>query len=243
LSAAEKVKLMNNELHILAFGAHPDDVEIGMGGTIAKYAEKGYCIGICDLTFAELSSNGTVERRQQEANDAARILGVAARINLGLPDRGLHLTEEAVRSIVAVIRRYRPRVVFAPYWVDRHPDHGHCARLVEEAVFSAGIRRYKTEPDLPAHRVESVYYYMINAWDRPHFVIDISDTIEKKIASLRAYESQFTKTAGSVDTPLTNGYIETVESRERLFGKEVGVKFAEGFFTKKPIRIHDLLGV
>ncbi|GAJ40182.1 bacillithiol biosynthesis deacetylase BshB1 [Saccharococcus caldoxylosilyticus] len=234
---------MNEELHILAFGAHPDDVEIGMGGTIAKYAEKGYRIGICDLTLAELSSNGTVERRQQEANNAARILGVATRINLGLPDRGLYPTEEAIKNIVTVIRRYRPLVVFAPYWVDRHPDHGHCARLVEEAVFSAGIRRYQAEPGLLAHRVSSVYYYMINAWDRPHFVIDISDTIEKKIASLRAYESQFTKTAGSVDTPLTNGYIETIESRERLFGKEVGVMFAEGFFTKKPIHIHDLLGV
>jgi N-acetylglucosamine malate deacetylase 1 len=232
------------QLHMLAFGAHPDDVEIGMGGTIAKYAEKGYRIGICDLTLAELSSNGTVELRQKEAREAADILGVAKRINLGLPDRGLYVTEEAVKSIVSVIRRYRPRVVFAPYWVDRHPDHGHCAHLVEEAVFSAGIRRYKTEPDLPAHRVHSVYYYMINAWERPHFVIDISDTIDKKIASLRSYESQFTKAAGSVDTPLTDGYIEMVESRERLLGKEVGVTFAEGFFTKKPIKIfNDLLGV
>lgn len=232
------------QLHMLAFGAHPDDVEIGMGGTIAKYAEKGYRIGICDLTLAELSSNGTVELRQKEAREAADILGVAARINLGLPDRGLYVTEEAVKSIVSVIRRYRPRVVFAPYWVDRHPDHGRCAHLVEEAVFSAGIRRYKTEPDLPAHRVHSVYYYMINAWERPHFVIDISDTIDKKLASLRAYESQFTKTAGSVDTPLTDGYIEMVESRERLLGKEAGVMFAEGFFTKKPLKIaNDLLGV
>lgn len=243
--AEEKVRQMEYEqLYMLAFGAHPDDVEIGMGGTIAKYAKKGYRIGICDLTLAELSSNGTVELRQKEATDAANILGVATRINLGLPDRGLHPTEEAVRSIASVIRRYRPRVVFAPYWVDRHPDHGHCARLVEEAVFSAGIRRYKTEPDLPAHRVPSVYYYMINAWERPQFVIDISDTIDKKIASLRAYESQFTKTAGSVDTPLTDGYIDMVESRERLFGKEVGVTFAEGFFAKKPLKIsNDLLGV
>ncbi|KYD27866.1 MULTISPECIES: bacillithiol biosynthesis deacetylase BshB1 [Anoxybacillaceae] len=232
------------QLHMLAFGAHPDDVEIGMGGTIAKYAEKGYRIGICDLTLAELSSNGTVELRQKEAREAADILGVATRINLGLPDRGLYVTEEAVKSIVSVIRRYRPHVVFAPYWVDRHPDHGRCAHLVEEAVFSAGIRRYKTEPDLPAHRVHSVYYYMINAWDRPHFVIDISDTIDKKIASLRSYESQFTKAAGSVDTPLTDGYIEMVESRERLLGKEAGVMFAEGFFAKKPLKIaNDLLGV
>jgi bacillithiol biosynthesis deacetylase BshB1 len=239
----DKVSRMGYEpLHILAFGAHPDDVEIGMGGTIAKYAKQGYRIGICDLTLAELSSNGTVEIRQQEAENAAKILGVTARMNLHLPDRGLYKAEEAIRKIVTVIRKYRPHVVFAPYWVDRHPDHGHCAFLVEEAVFSAGIHRYEAE-GLPAHRVHSLYYYMINACERPHFVIDISETMETKIASLRAYESQFTKTDQSVDTPLTNGYIETVESRERLWGKEVGVAFAEGFMTKKPLMISmDLLG-
>jgi len=230
------------ELHLLAFGAHPDDVEIGMGGTLAKYANQGYSVGICDLTLAELSSNGTVAIRQQEATRAAELLGVKTRLNLRLNDRGLYKTDEAIRQIAAVIRQYRPRVVFAPYWVDRHPDHGNCAFLVEEAVFSAGIRRYDTGGH-SAHRVTALYYYMINAYDRPHFVIDISDTIEAKLASLRAYESQFTKTAQSVDTPLTNGYIETVESRERLFGKQVGVAFAEGFMTKQPLLIsHDLIG-
>jgi len=230
------------ELHLLAFGAHPDDVEIGMGGTLAKYAKQGYSVGICDLTLAELSSNGTVEIRQQEATRAGELLGVKTRLNLRLPDRGLYKTDDAIRQIAAVIRQYRPRVVFAPYWVDRHPDHGNCAFLVEEAVFSAGISRYEAFGH-PAHRVRALYYYMINAYDRPHFVVDISDTMEMKLASLRAYESQFTKTAQSVDTPLTNGYIETVESRERLFGKQVGVAFAEGFMTKQPLLIsHDLIG-
>lgn len=233
---------MKDELHILAFGAHPDDVEIGMGGTIAKYAQQGYAVGICDLTLAELSSNGTVDIRQQEAERAAQLLGVKTRLNLRLPDRGLYKTEEALRQITTVIRQYRPRVVFAPYWVDRHPDHANCAFLVEEAVFSAGIHRYEAG-GYPAHRVPSLYYYMINAYERPHFVVDISETIHIKLSSLRAYESQFEKTAQSVDTPLTNGYIETVESRERLFGKQVGVAFAEGFMTKQPLVIsHDLIG-
>ncbi|GGJ60532.1 bacillithiol biosynthesis deacetylase BshB1 [Anoxybacillus voinovskiensis] len=230
------------ELHLLAFGAHPDDVEIGMGGTLAKYAKQGYSVGICDLTLAELSSNGTVEIRQQEATRAAELLGVKTRINLSLNDRGLYKTDDAIRQIAAVIRQYRPRVVFAPYWMDRHPDHGNCAFLVEEAVFSAGISRYEAF-GYPAHRVTALYYYMINAYERPHFVIDISDTMDVKLASLRAYESQFTKTVQSVDTPLTNGYIETVESRERMFGKQVGVAFAEGFMTKQPLLIsHDLIG-
>jgi bacillithiol biosynthesis deacetylase BshB1 len=244
LSMKNKVNNMNDRsLHILAFGAHPDDVEIGMGGTIAKYARKGYKIGICDLTLAELSSNGTVELRQQEAKEAAHILGVTERVNLRLPDRSLLKNEAYIHKIVSVIREYRPSLVFAPYWVDRHPDHGNCASLVEEAVFSAAIRRYEDERNLPAHRVKSLYFYMINGFHQPSFLIDISDTIELKLASLRAYKSQFEKTAGSVDTPLTNGYIETVESRERLFGKEAGVPFAEGFISKKPILIsHDLLG-
>ena len=230
-------------MHMLAFGAHPDDVEIGMGGTIAKYAQQGYDIGICDLTLAELSSNGTVHIRQQEAKRAAAILGVNTRIQLQLPDRGLTVQKEYIDQIVTVIRTYRPKVVFAPYWEDRHPDHGQCAKLVEEAVFSAAICRYEDRRQLPPHRVHAVYFYMINGFHRPHFVVDISDTIDKKLASLRAYESQFERKIDSVDTPLTNGYIETVESRERLFGKEVGVSFAEGFMTKKPlILVHDLLG-
>lgn len=230
-------------MHILAFGAHPDDVEIGMGGTIAKYAQQGYDIGICDLTLAELSSNGTVHTRQQEAKRAADILGVRTRIQLKLPDRGLTVQKEHIDPIVTVIRTYRPKVVFAPYWEDRHPDHGQCAKLVEEAVFSAAVCRYEDRRQLPPHRVHAVYFYMINGFHRPHFVVDISDTIDKKLASLRAYESQFERKSDSVDTPLTNGYIETVESRERLFGKEVGVSFAEGFMTKKPlILVHDLLG-
>jgi N-acetylglucosamine malate deacetylase 1 len=234
---------MSKLLDILAIGAHPDDVEIGMGGSIAKYANKGFKIGICDLTKAELSSNGTVSVRQEEAKRAGEILGVTKRIQLTLPDRGLYLTESAIQSIVTVIREYQPRIIFVPYFEDRHPDHGQCARLVEEAVFSAGIRKYKDTMDLPSHRVQSIYYYMINGFHKPDFVIDISNTIDKKLTSLRAYESQFEKTLGSTETPLTNGYIESVESRERLYGKEVGVMYAEGFKTKNPILLsEDLLG-
>ena len=234
---------MSYTLDILAIGAHPDDVEIGMGGTIANYANKGFKIGICDLTMAELSSNGTVAIRQDEAKLAGEILGITKRIQLSLPDRGLYITESAIQSIVTIIREYRPEIVFVPYFEDRHPDHGQCSRLVEEAVFSAGIRKYKDELDQPSHKVQTIYYYMINGFHQPDFVIDISDTIDKKLESLRAYASQFEKTEISANTPLTNGYIESVENRERLFGKEVGVSYAEGFKTKKPILLsNDLLG-
>lgn len=231
-----------NDIDILAFGAHADDVEIGMGGTLAKFAQQGKNIVICDLTKAEMSSNGTVPLRMKEAAKAAEILGVK-RISLNLPDRGLYMKEEYIQKVIEVIRQYKPKLVFAPFLEDRHPDHGNCAKLVEEAVFSAGVRKYMEDTGLEAHRVKNMYYYMINGFHKPDFVIDITSTISKKLDSLRAYESQFEQKDTTVETPLVNGYIETVEARERMFGKEVGVDYAEGFMSKKPFLVEiDLLG-
>lgn len=231
------------ELDILAFGAHADDVEIGMGGTIAKFANQAYKVGICDLTHAELSSNGTVELRKQEALKAADILGVSVRETLNLKDRGLFLNEQSIQVVTSMIRKYRPKLVFAPYFVDRHPDHGNCGRIVEEAVFSAGVKKYECAEKLEAHRVKQLFFYMINGFHKPNFLVDISEYIDQKIAGLQAYESQFVKGEGTVDTPLVNGYIDTIEARERMFGKEVNVPYAEGFITKRPLLInHDLLG-
>lgn len=232
----------SNKLDILAIGAHADDVEIGMGGTIAKYVAMRKNVGICDLTKAELSSNGTVELRLKEAEKAARILGVSVRETLDLPDRGLYISEEYIKKIAKVIRKYRPELLFIPYFEDRHPDHGNCARLVEEAVFSAGIQKFNTGDGLGPHRVKAVYSYMINGFHKPDFLIDISEYMETKKQALQAYESQFIKNDSSFDTPLVNGYIETVQSRERLFGKDAGIMYAEGFKTKAPLVIRDLLG-
>ncbi|MBA4536102.1 bacillithiol biosynthesis deacetylase BshB1 [Bacillus aquiflavi] len=231
----EKSETIN--VDILAFGAHADDVEIGMGASIVKLTKAGKKVAICDLTEAELSSNGTVMLRKEEAKKAASILGVSFRQTIGLPDRGLQLKEEYIKKIVAIIRRYRPATVFAPFFEDRHPDHGNCARLVEEAVFSAGIRKYDCGSNLSYHKVANIYFYMINGFHKPDFVIDVSDEIDQKLASLQAYASQFNQEA-SFKTPLTNGYIETVKARERLFGKEVGVEFAEGFKVKRPLLVN-----
>ncbi|MEK5381144.1 bacillithiol biosynthesis deacetylase BshB1 [Niallia sp. FSL W8-0635] len=231
-----------NNIDILAFGAHADDVEIGMGATIAKYAALGKKIVICDLTESNLSSNGTVARRKQEAKEAGRVLGIVDRITLQFPDRGLYVEEQAIQKVVAVIRSYKPKLVFSPYWEDRHPDHGNCTKIVKEAVFSAGIRNYHANNTEP-HKVQNVYYYMINGFHKPDFVIDTSDFMKRKEASLNCYQSQFVKAEDSVDTPLTNGYIDTIEAREKLFGKEVGVLYAEGFIKSKPILLNqDLLG-
>jgi N-acetylglucosamine malate deacetylase 1 len=228
-------KMEQLKLDILAFGAHADDVEIGMGGTIAKYADLGIAIGICDLTESEMSSNGTVELRKSEAFKASEILGVKVRETLQFPDRGLFLHESYIRLVAERIRKYKPETIFVPYHEDRHPDHGNCSRIVEEAVFSAGIRKFETELFNEPHRVNKVYFYMINGFHKPDFTIDISSYMSKKKMSLEAYQSQFVRNAGSYQTPLVNGYIETIEARERLFGKEVGVEYAEGFKTKKPL--------
>ncbi|GER67907.1 bacillithiol biosynthesis deacetylase BshB1 [Weizmannia acidilactici] len=229
---------MTGKVDILAFGAHADDVEIGMAASIAKWASLGKKVAICDLTEAELSSNGTVENRKIEAKKSAASLGVAERMTLQLPDRGLFMLDEYIRKITGVIRAFKPEVIFAPYHEDRHPDHGNCGRLVEEAFFSAGIRKYVSDPDLPYHKPKHLYFYMVNGSHQPDFIVDVSDYMDKKIESLHAYESQFSDGKNNVSTPLTDGYIETVVSRERLFGKELGVKYAEGFLSKKPLLVN-----
>jgi N-acetylglucosamine malate deacetylase 1 len=217
----------------LAFGAHADDVEIGMGAAIKKETERGREVIICDLTEAELSSNGSVDIRRKEAQDAAGILGVNNRVNLQLPDRGLYLQEDFILKMVSCIRKFKPEYVFAPYWVDRHPDHGSCAKLVKEAVFSSGIKNIKDPDGLHAHKVKNIFYYFINSPERPSLFLDVSDSYSYKIKALQAYPSQFIKTADSVDTPLTNGYIERVEARDRLFGLEAGAAYAEGFIPEQ----------
>ena len=234
---------MQREIDILAFGAHADDVEIGMGGTVAKFAAAGKRIVICDLTQAEMSSNGTIHTRMEEAKNAGETLGIMHRINAYLPDRGLLLKEEYIARIASIIRIYQPKLVFVPYEIDRHPDHGNCAKLVEEACFSAGVRKFVDERDQPPHRVENMFYYMINGFHKPDFAIDVSDYIELKAEGLKAYKSQFEMTESSHKTPLVDDYIESVIARDKMIGKEVGVRYAEGFFSKKPLLLaNDLLG-
>lgn len=236
-------KLSQQEIDVLAFGAHPDDVEIGMAGSIAKWVASGKSIVICDLTEAELSSNGNVESRRVEAANSAEILGIKERINLQLPDRGLYISDENINLIAGVIRKYKPKLIFAPYEKDRHPDHGNCSHLVREAFFSAGICKYKVKEGYPAHKANNLFFYLINGFTKPHFMIDISDFMDKKVEALKAYQSQFFLNQDGVRTPLTDGYIESLVSRERLFGKEVGVTYAEGFMTSTSLLIHwDIFG-
>ncbi|AOZ91318.1 bacillithiol biosynthesis deacetylase BshB1 [Paenibacillus crassostreae] len=227
---------MINQLDILVFGAHADDAEIGMAGTIYKHIEAGLRVGICDLTYAEMSSNGTVETRKQEAIEAGELLKLSSRTNLGLPDRGLTITPGHIEAVTAEIRRHAPRIVFAPYWEDRHPDHVACSKLVEEAVFNAKLRRYM--PDLPIVNVEQLYFYFINDLGQVDLIVDTTQQYEMKEKALSCYRSQFEqKVTDTVATPLNQGYIERVKSRDRLVGQRRLVPFAEGFAVKTPFLV------
>ncbi|MCL6602353.1 MAG: bacillithiol biosynthesis deacetylase BshB1 [Paenibacillus sp.] len=222
------------KLDILIFGAHADDAEIGMAGTIAKHTAAGFSVGLCDLTAAEMSSNGTVEQRKLEAQQAADLLGVKVRTNLGLPDRGLFMTQENLDAVTAEIRKFSPELVFAPYWEDRHPDHIACSKLVEEAVFNAKLRKYM--PELPVVTAPQLYFYFINDLGRTDLIVDVTDHYTAKENALSCYRSQFQKTPGEeyVSTPLNNGYIERIRSRDTLLGQRRLIPYAEGFATKVP---------
>lgn len=225
---------------LLVFGPHPDDLEIGLGGTIARHVGSGHLVGLCDLTRGELGSNGTVEQRAAEAEAARAVLGAAWRECLGWPDGGIG-TEDHVRSAAAFIRRHRPRAVAVPHWHDRHPDHLAASETLTRAVFKSGLRRY--DADGEAFRPAWVCYYFINDASTPSFVVDVSDHYETKRRALASYGSQFTTAAkGAVETRLTSPrFAQLIESRDAQFGALAGVAFAEGVVVKEPVLREGLL--
>ncbi len=223
------------ELDLLAFGPHPDDAEIGLGGTLAKHAACGFRVGICDLTRGELGSNGTVETRQTEADAARKVLGIPVNENLGWPDGGIGSDPHHVRDAAEIIRRLRPRTIAVPYWDDRHPDHVDASRVLTEAAFKSGLRRYAASGE--PWRPEWVCYYFINDSAPATFLVDVSDWYGTKRKALACYTSQFQLTdAGTVSTRLnTPRFQQLIESRDAQFGALAGVAFAEGLIVKDPI--------
>ncbi len=227
-------------LDLLAFGPHPDDIEIGLGGTVARHVALGCSVGLCDLSVGEMGSNGTAEERVAEAEAARAVLGAAWRENLGLPDGALDAEPEQVRAVVALIRRWQPRVIAVPYDRDRHPDHAGASRLLIRAVFNAGLRRYSCEGD--PWRPEWVCHYFINDAGVPSFVVDVSRYYDVKRRALACHVSQFGAASGDrVATRLTSSrFRQLVESRDAQFGANAGVAFAEGIIVREPIVRPDL---
>jgi bacillithiol biosynthesis deacetylase BshB1 len=227
---------------ILAIAAHRDDVEQTCGGTLLAMRALGYRTAILDLTAGESGTRGTAAERTAEAAEAARILGVAHREALDLPDGNVQNTYENRLKIAAVLRRLRPRVVILPYWQGRHPDHYTSATLGYEACFLAGLSRVETPGGEPSHRPYKILYASLYADVRPTFVVDITPHMETRLASLLAYRSQYGNQSQGIGL-----FVPEEEIRERTFatarhyGLLAGVRYAEPFVQKEVALVDDLL--
>jgi bacillithiol biosynthesis deacetylase BshB1 len=227
---------------LLAIAAHRDDVELGCGGTLIKAAKQGYTTAILDLTQGEMGTRGSAELRASEASRAAELMGVAARENLGLPDAGVVNTPETRVRLARAIRRFRPRVVIAPAPQGRHPDHGVTAQLVRDACFVAGLA--KIEPDLAQHRPHKVLHSVTYRQDfqRPTFVVDISDEFEQKLAAIRCYASQFDGIIqGGEVYPNGEPLYDVVRHYAAYYGTLIRTRYGEPYFTTEMMRVDDVV--
>ncbi|MCP4457906.1 MAG: bacillithiol biosynthesis deacetylase BshB1 [Cytophagales bacterium] len=236
-------------IDVLAIGAHPDDVELGAGGTLVVQKALGQTIGILDLTRGEMGTRGTAEIRDQEATEAGRILDLDVRDNMEFKDVFFKEDEEHKMKLVQKIRLYRPKIVLTNAEEDRHPDHGRAAKLVEEACFWAGLKRIETVDDSgnaqEPHRPTHVYHFIQSRSNTPDFYVDISDVHEQKIEAYKAYKSQFfDPTSVEPETYVSSqNFISMVESRAREYGQRIGVQYAEGFTTRGFLGVRELGGL
>jgi bacillithiol biosynthesis deacetylase BshB1 len=226
------------QIDILAFGAHPDDVELSAAGTLLKHAAEGYTIGVVDLTQGELGSRGTIQTRYDEAARASEILGLTARVNLKIPDGFFEHTEENLRLVIEQIRRYRPKIVLANAFSDRHPDHGKGSKLVSDACFLAGLVKVKTfweaHPQEP-HRPDVVYHYIQDRMIQPDFVVDITDFVDRKFEAIQAYQTQFwDPNSTEPKTPISGEeFFDFLRGRMSGLGRDAGARYAEGFCVER----------
>lgn len=236
------------KVDILAIGAHPDDVELGCGGTLAKLISEGKKVAIVDLTQGELGTRGTNVTRAQEAASASEILGISARENLKMKDGFIHNSEEYQIQIVKMIRKYQPEIVLANAVDDRHPDHAKAAKLVSDACFLSGLVKIETELDgehQKQWRPKQVFHYIQWKHITPDFVIDISNFMEKKIEACLAYKTQFyDPNSKEPMTPIaTKDFLESLTYRAQDLGRLSGVEFAEGFTTEKLLAFKNFDGI
>ena len=231
------------KLDLLVFGVHPDDAELGCGGVLISEKSFGKKTGIIDLTQGELGTRGTIETRKDEAAAAAKILDLDVRENLQLADGFFENNEASQRVIIAAVRKYNPEIVICNAPEDRHPDHGRSAQLVSEASFLSGLSKIETIENgtkQEAWRPKYVFQYIQDRYLKPDFVVDITNAFDQKLESVKAYKTQFFNPAapGRPQTYISSPeFLESVVSRAAMFGKMIGVKYAEGFISKKMIGI------
>lgn len=232
------------KIDILAFGVHPDDVELGCAGTLLASIHQGKKAGIVDLTRGELGTRGNAETRDAESSAAAAVLGLHARENLEMADGFFEHNRENILKIVTVLRKYRPDIILCNAPEDRHPDHGRSSKLVSDAAFLSGLRKIETQDTAgkqqEAWRPKYVFYYIQDKYLEPDFVFDISPFHDKKRQAIQCYATQFyNPELGEPNTYISSPeFLESITAREIILGKRIGVRFAEGFISEKMIGVH-----
>lgn len=222
------------KIDILAIGVHPDDVELSCSGTIAKHISLGKSVGVLDLTLGELGTRGNAEIRTKEAIESAKIMGVAFRTQLNFKDGFFENNEAHLKQIIEVIRKHKPEIVLCNAVSDRHPDHGRASKLVSDACFYSGLMKIETTVDgkkQEAWRPNAVYHYIQDQYIHPDFVVDITDFMEVKQKAIMAFSSQFyNPNSGEPETPISSkAFLEAINSKMALWGRAIGVPYAEGF--------------
>jgi len=231
----------NSGLDVLAIAAHPDDVELSVGGTLIKLARMGYKTGALDLTRGEAGTRGTPEIRAAEAGRAAQLLGLSVRENLDLGDARIWANEESRVKLVRVLRRLRPRVIFTQFWEDPHPDHAHTSQLVREACHISGLAKYDLESGQERWRPNVLAYFLFPRTIAPSFIVDIGETSERKWEAIRAHASQFfnPQTTEPQSRVSTQAFLSEIEARDRYFGAMIGVEHGEAFFVREALNVED----
>ncbi|MFZ5948420.1 MAG: bacillithiol biosynthesis deacetylase BshB1 [Stygiobacter sp.] len=235
-------------LDVLIFAAHPDDAELSMGGTIAKLTSQNYKVGIIDLTKGELGTRGSASKRMNEAKTASEILKIKARENLAFKDGSIKFNEKYLKIIISKIRKYQPKILFAPYFNDRHPDHIGTSQLVKEAMFFSGLPKIETKENgklQSAFRPNKIFYYMQTYEFEPTFIIDITETFDTKMKALYAYDTQFhNPESKEPETFISNPrFINFIKARASYYGFKIGKDYGEAFYCEEKIElsINDLL--
>lgn len=233
------------KLDILAIGSHPDDVELGCSGTLIKEIKRGKKAGIIDLTQGELGTRGTIQTRYDEAAQAAKIMGLSVRENLKMRDGFFKNDEEHQLQLVRVLRKYKPEIVIGNILEDRHPDHGRAGWMIYDACFLSGLQRIETTDDegnaQEKWRPKILLQYIQDNFYEPDFIVDISDVWEQRMEAIKAYQTQFFSpdSEGPQTYISSPEFMEALSARARLLGKRIGVKYGEGFLSKKSIGIHN----
>jgi len=229
---------MDMPLDILVFSPHPDDAELGCAGSLLLAVERGLRVGVADLSRGELSSRGTPEQRNREINRASEMMGLSVRLSVDLPDSEIGADPAHRLAVMQILRETRPRLVLAPFWKDRHPDHAAAGRLVREAFFFSGVKKLGAGHP---HKPEQIFYYMLHYPFSPSFVVDIMSVWPRKLAVLEAYASQFQSGGAEPDTALSHPeFLRFVEARALWFGAMIGVKFGEPFYLPGPVPLGEL---